>query len=463
MARAAVRLTVAKAKALVAAGQGGRHADGGGLYLHVTGPGRGQWAFRFMRQGVHDVSVVVPIFHRARLVGFGAITSHMPDIGGRLRSSGVREIYEEGLQIPMLKLVSAGETDQAVVAFIRTNVRVPEATMGDIWGEVAACHKVAERLGELLDETGMDIDAASAEIRARSEAAMRAAIRAMPDGAYRYTLLHDGFEERITIASNVHVEGDAIRIDYTGTSAQLPRAVNVVPIYTFAYTAYGVKAVLCPEVPNNEGSFLPVTTSAPEGSILNPRYPAGGARGMIGHLLPVAFMGAMGEVLADKVWAPGSGNSPMAISGEHAGRRYGGVFFFNAGQGASSRRDGLHALSFPSNLSNAPIEVMEDSTPMRVLQPPAPRQRRGGAGLRKGGEGLEFAFEFVGDTPAIYSFIVTHRRVAPPGLAGGKAGLPGRLSMNETEVDPAEHIVLKPGDRVTLETAGGGGWWGAPA
>jgi N-methylhydantoinase B len=411
---------------------------------------------------VHDVSVVVPIFHRARLVGFGAITSHMPDIGGRLRSSGVREIYEEGLQIPMLKLVSAGETDQAVVAFIRTNVRVPEATMGDIWGEVASCHKVAERLGELLDETGMDIDAASAEIRARSEAAMRAAIRAVPDGTYRYTLLHDGFEERITIASNVHVEGAAIRIDYTGTSAQLPRAVNVVPIYTFAYTAYGVKAVLCPEVPNNEGSFLPVTTSAPEGSILNPRYPAaGGARGMIGHLLPVAFMGAMGEVLADKVWAPGSGNSSMAISGEHAGRRYGGVFFFNAGQGASSRRDGLHALSFPSNLSNAPIEVMEDSTPMRVLHRRL-RRGSGGAGLRKGGEGLEFAFEFVGDTPAICSFIVTRRRVAPPGLADGKAGLPGRLLINETEVDPAEHIVLKPGDRVTLETAGGGGW-GAPA
>lgn len=411
---------------------------------------------------VHDVSIAMPLFHQGKLTGFAAITSHMPDIGGRLRSSGVREIYEEGLQIPMLKLVAAGVPDEAVVAFIRTNVRVPEATMGDIWGEVAACHKVAERLGELLQETGMDFDAASAEIRARSESAMRAAIRAVPDGTYRYTLLHDGFEERITIASNVHVEGDSIRIDYTGTSSQLPRAVNVVPIYTFAYTAYGVKAVLCPDVPNNEGSFLPITTSAPEGTILNPRYPAaGGARGMIGHLLPVAFMAAMGDVLAEKVWAPGSGNSSLAISGEHGGRRYGEVFFFNAGQGASSRRDGLDALSFPSNLSNAPIEMIEDSVPLRILHRKL-RRGSGGTGLRKGGEGLEVAFEFVGDTPAICSFIVTRRIVAPPGLAGGKAGLPGRLMINGTEVDPAEHIVLRTGDRILLETAGGGGW-GPPA
>jgi N-methylhydantoinase B len=165
----------------------------------------------------------------------------------------------------------------------------------------------------------------------------------------------------------------------------------------------------------------------------------------------------MGDALPEKVWAPGSGNSSMAISGEHEGRRYGGVFFFNAGQGASSRRGGLDALSFPSNLSNAPIEVIEDSVPMRVLHRRL-RRGSGGAGLKPGGEGLEFAFEFVGDTPAICSFIVTRRIVAPPGLAGGRAGLAGKLSINDVEVDPAEHIVLKRGDLVRLETSGGGGW-----
>src|SRR5690348_3043810 len=297
---------------------------------------------------IHDVTLATPIFRNGELIAFAGITSHMPDIGGRLRSTGIRELYEEGLQIPMLKLMEGGVTNEAIVAFIRQNVRVPDATMGDIWGQVAACHKCAARLNDLLDESDVDLKSVADEIISRSDAAMREAIRAVPDGKYRYTIVHDGFEERIVIDSNVTVSGDRIHIDYTGTSPQLPRAVNVVPIYTFAYTAYGVKALLCPDVPNNEGSFQPVTTSAPEGTILNPRFPAAsGARGMIGHLLPVALMGALSDVLPDRVWAPGSANSGMTISGEHAGRRYAGIYFINAGQGGSSRRDGLSALSFP--------------------------------------------------------------------------------------------------------------------
>jgi len=291
---------------------------------------------------------------------------------------------------------------------------------------------------------------------------MRAAIRALPDGEYRYTILHDGFEERITIASTVRVAGDRIAIDYTGSSPQLPRAVNVVPIYTFAYTAYGVKALLCPEIPNNEGSFLPISTSAPEGSLLNPRYPAAsGARGMIGHLLPVALMGALADVLPDRIWAPGSANSGMTIAGEHKGRRYAAVYFFNAGQGASRARDGYSALSFPSNLSNTPIEVIEGEAPLRVQ---ARRLRRGsgGAGGRRGGDGIEFTFDFVGETPAVCSFIMTRLKVPPPGVQGGASGAPGQILINDRAIDPTEHLLLKAGDRVTVRTAGGGGF-GPPA
>ncbi|MBJ3775647.1 hydantoinase B/oxoprolinase family protein [Acuticoccus mangrovi] len=407
---------------------------------------------------IHDITVVMPIFRDGSIHGYAAVTSHMPDIGGRLRSSGTREIFEEGLQIPMLKLVRAGVVDDTVVAFISQNVRVPEQTMGDVWGEVAACRMLEGRLNELLDDSGLDLDRLSGEIRGRSEAAMRAAVAALPDGDYRYRLEHDGFEERIVIQNRVEIRGDRVHIDYTGTSEQLPRSVNTVPIYTFAYTAFGVKALLSPDIPNNEGSFLPISTSAPEGTILNPRYPAAsGARGMIGHLLPVAFMAALADVLPDRVMAPGSANSSFTMAGEDEGRRYATANFLNAGQGAFADRDGLSVVSFPSNLGNTPIEVIEAGAPVRVLHR-AVRPGSGGGGAHRGGDGLDFAFEFVGDTPAVCSFLMTRLKAAPPGLAGGDPGVVGRLTLNGTDIDPADHWILKKGDRVVMQTAGGGGY-----
>lgn len=407
---------------------------------------------------INDVTLAMPIFRDGRPVAFAGITSHMPDIGGRLRNSGIREIYEEGLQIPIVKLAEGGVTNEAVVALIRQNVRVPDATMGDIWGQVAACHKCAERLNEILDDTGIALDLFADEIVSRSEMAMRTAIRGLPDGDYHYTIVHDGFEERITIETRVMVKGDEIAIDYTGSSPQLPRAVNVVPVYTFAYTAYGVKALLCPDVPNNEGSFLPVATSAPEGTVLNPRYPAAcGARALVGHLLPVALMGALAEVLPERVWAPGSANCGINIAGEHRGRRYAAVYFLNAGQGASYKRDGISALSFPSNLSNTPIEVIEGEAPMRVLHRRL-RSGSGGTGTHRGGEGIDFSFEFVGDTPAVCSFMMTRIRVPPPGLNGGESGAVAHLLVNGRPINPAEHVLLAPGDVITMQTAGGGGF-----
>lgn len=411
---------------------------------------------------VHDITIAAPIFWRGELVAFAGITSHMPDIGGRLRSSGIREIYEEGLQIPMLKLVEAGRTNPVIVDFIRTNVRVPDATMGDVWGEVAACHKVAERLHDLIAETNVDIETLGAEIRTRTEAAMRAAIGKLPVGDYRYDIEHDGFEDRIVIRCRISVQPDALKIDFTGTSPQLPRAVNVVPNYTSAYTIYGVKALLSPDIPNNEGSSAPIDIFAPEGCILNPRYPApGGARGMIGHLLPVAVMGALAEAIPDRVWAPGSGNSALTIAGHHNGQPYASVFFWNAGQGASAKRDGLSTISFPSNLSNSPIELMEAAVPIQVRHRRI-RRGSGGAGANRGGDGLDLAFRYIGDSPATASFIMTRLRIPPPGLLGGSPGKPGRVTVDGKVCDLTEHLVLPPGAEVVIETAGGGGY-GPPA
>ena len=405
---------------------------------------------------IHDVNVAMPIFNKGKIVAFAAVVSHMPDIGGRIRNAGIRDIFEEGLQIPRLKLIEAGKPNQSLLDMIGQNVRVPEQTLGDIWAQVAACKMLEERLKPLLKD--IDLKSLGAEIRKRSEAAMRRAIRAVPDGVYHAQTQHDGFENPILINCTVTVKGDRLSIDYTGSSPQVPRAVNVVPIYTFAYSAYAVKALLCPDVPNNEGSFLPITTSAPLGSIFNPTYPAAsGGRGMIGHMMVPAIMIALSEVLPDRAVAEGSSNSSMTVTGEHRGRNYAAVNFMNAGQGATKYRDGFTMISFPSNLSNTPIEIFEQMAPVRVIER-AIRRGSGGAGKNRGGDGLRFEVEVVADTPMMASMIMTRWRTAPQGISGGNSGKVGGLELNGKPIDPAEHWVLKKGDRVVMETAGGGGY-----
>ena len=410
---------------------------------------------------VHDVNLVVPIFWDGTLIAFAGIASHLPDIGGRIRSTGVREIFEEGLQIPPLKLFEAGVPNETLMAMINRNVRVPDHSMGDILGAVAGCQSLGVKLQDLLTTEQIDLSALAEILQSRSESVMRRAIGDVPDGDYHHVVRHDGFEDRIVIDCTITVAGDEMKIDYTGSTEQLPRAVNVVPAYTFAYTAYGVKVLLAPNVPNNEGSFRPITTSAPSGSILNPVYPAAsGGRGIIGHMLPAAVMGALAPVLGNRFGAEGSANSSFTMTGQHNGRRYAVINFLNAGLGATAEREGQSVLSFPSNLGNTPVEVMESLAPIRILHR-ARRRGSGGDGRHRGGDGLDLSFEFLGDEPAVCSFISTRRIVPPSGASGGQDGATGSIKINGELIDPAEHQVLRNGDRIDFLTAGGGGFGSA--
>lgn len=407
---------------------------------------------------IHDITIVRPIFHNEALAGFAGIASHLPDIGGRIRSAGIREIFEEGLQIPIVKLVEKGVRNTSLVDMIRRNVRVPDHTMGDIFGAISGCDALARRLASILESEKLNLSELGRELQDRSEQAMRAAISKVPDGEYHNVVQHDGFEERVVIDCTVRVKGDEIEVDYTGTSPQIPRAVNVVPSYRYAYTVYGLKCALAPNIPNNDGALRPMKTSAPEGCILNPRYPAAsGARNMIGHMLPVAVMGALAPVLGDRAQAEGAANSSFTMSGEHKGRPYAVVNFLNGGQGGTAKRHGHDVLSFPSNLGNTPIEVMEQLAPIRILKR-CLRKGSGGDGQFCGGEGLDITFEFLGDTPAVCSFIVTRRIAAPRGLEGGIDGKPASVKINGAVIDPAEHQLLNKGDIVEYHTAGGGGY-----
>ena len=248
-------------------------------------------------------------------------------------------------------------------------------------------------------------------------------------------------------------------IDYAGSTRQVDCAINTVLSYTYAYSAYAVKTIIAPDIPNNEGCFRPLSVTAPEGTVVNPRYPAPcGARSMIGHLTPPAILGALAPVLPDKVLAPpGSPTNTLQFAGMGQGQRYAVTSFLSAGLGASASRSGDDAMHFPSNLSNTPIEMLEGQAPIRVIRRSI-RKGSGGAGARKGGNGISFEFEVVGDEPIAASILLNRVRVPAAGLMGGEAGAPARFLVNGVTADPSVQTILNQGDVVLIESAGGGGF-----
>jgi N-methylhydantoinase B len=413
-----------------------------------------------------DVSVLKPIFHGERLVAFSATTSHMPDIGGRIRAIEAREIFEEGLHIPLTRLSRAGRVDDTLVALIRANVRTPDQTMGDIWAQVSANELMERRVAALMDDYGLDTLAELGdELFARSEHAMRAAIRGVPDGTYRYALRTDGTGAPFDFKVAVTVAGDEILADFTGTSPQQPRAINCVLAYTYAMTAYAIRCALLPALPNNEGMYRPITVRAPEGSLLNPTFPAAVvSRATTGHYVPALVLGALHRVIPERVMA--SAGSPLwAVSQSGTrddGTPYTTVLFFNGGMGATPVKDGEHVLSWPSNISSTPVEVAERNSPL-FFHYKRMRPGSGGAGRFRGGLGQDILIESRSPRPIVVSFMAERTTFPAPGLAGGGAGERGDVRINGRRVDNRKQHVLERGDRMLIATPGGGGYGAARA
>jgi N-methylhydantoinase B len=410
-----------------------------------------------------DITVAKPIFRHGRLVGFAGSAAHAPDIGGRIRTAESREVFEEGLQIPPLKVMRAGTLDDAFARILRKNTRVPDQVMGDLFAQFTALDLMERRLLALMDEHGLEsIEDLADEIQGRSERAMRAAIAALPDGRWEAEVLTDGLAEPLRLKLALTKQGDDITADYTGTDAQVPRGINVCFSYTFAYTAFALKAALCPEVPNNEGAFRPITVEAPVGCILNSTPPAAGAnRALTGHFLPPLILSALSQAIPERVIA-GVGSPLWSLN--YSGTRDDGStvadhFFMNGGYGASAERDGPNVLSWPSNVSAAPVEMIEQNHGFRVHHRRL-RQGTGGAGLHRGGTGEEWAFENRSARPVAITFMAerTKPNAAAAGLAGGAAGAPGAVLIDGEAVDPKRQHILAPGSVVELRTPGGGGY-----
>jgi N-methylhydantoinase B len=400
----------------------------------------------------HDLTVVTPVFHRGRAVGLFANTCHVMDIGGRLFGADATSVYEEGLAIPIMKLVDRGRVNEDLIKIIRANVRVPQIVLGDIYAMIAGNEVGGKKLVEMMEDYELfDLNGLSAAIIERSERSMREAIRAIPDGTYRQQIDVDGFDEPIVVKLAITVRGDRMIADYTGTSPQSDRGINVV-----------YSCSVSPEVPNNEGSFRPITVIAPEGCILNCQRPAPvGARHILGHFLSAAVFGALSHVVPDRVIAEGSqGLWNTQFDGiDERGEHFCYVFFSAGGTGARPNKDGLSATAFPSGIHGVPVELVENVSPI-FIECRELIQDSGGPGKFRGGLGQRMILTVRGGHLAQHSPMYDRIRFPAKGFAGGLNGTKGRIYLDDGTVPHAKtKYMLKPGQKVTLELPGGGGFY----
>ena len=319
-----------------------------------------------------DMNMVMPIFYDHVLVAFAACTAHSPDVGGKTFGADAREIFEEGVRIPITRFLGGGKPNTALISFLEANVRVPDQTVGDLFAQVAALEVCARRLQEFLHEQGFEnLDALAGAIQTRAEEAMREAIREVPDGEYLATVEGDPIDGTpIAIHARMTIRGDDLTMDYEGTSAQVLRGVNTVMNYTYAHTCYPIKCALDPYTRKNEGSYRPLKVKAPLGSILNPRYPAPvSARHLVGHFLSSAVFNCLAQAVPERVIADSSGPPMITFwSGTRPdGRPFAQGIWTYGGMGARPDRDGLNCTPFPGNFRCAPVEVLERLTPLIVL------------------------------------------------------------------------------------------------
>ncbi|MGZ8454810.1 MAG: hydantoinase B/oxoprolinase family protein, partial [Candidatus Binatia bacterium] len=382
---------------------------------------------------INDITITTPIFKNGKLVALFANTCHSADIGGRILSAEAREVFEEGLRIPIMKLFERGEPNKILMQIVRTNVRQPDEVIGDFYAQTSCNETGGRALREMMDEFDLDsIDEVSEEIIRRSEAAVRAEIAKLPAGEWSSETWSDGFEEPILIRCTVRVAGEEIFIDFTGSSPQSSRGINVVLNYTHAYASFAIKAAICPDVPHNEGSFRPVHVSAPEGSILNALDPAPVAsRQVIGHFIPSAIFAAMSGALPGRLMAPGA--DPIWLSvwrGQNPSFTL--TVFQVGGTGARPSKDGLNAVGFPSGVAGVPAEVIESLSPV-VLKRRELRADSGGPGTWRGGLGQLTEFARRGDGKWSVSSIADRTQYPALGLLGGQAGAPGEVTTGDGE------------------------------
>jgi N-methylhydantoinase B len=408
-----------------------------------------------------DFSLVAPVFHHGRLVAFAGSVAHAVDVGGINWGSHAREVFEEGIRIPVSKLFEAGRPNRQLLRILEANVRVPEQVIGDLFAQVAAVEVCQERVREFMTDAGLDdLEALAEAIQQHAEQSMRAAIRAVPDGVYEHALEIDGFDQTLAVRCRVTVREDTLEVDYAGSSPQVPHGINSPMSYTYAYTQYPLKCALDPLTPKNEGSYRPLGVRAPAGSILNCTFPAPvSARHLTGMYCAAAVFGALARAIPDRVMADSSGPParPVFAGVDQAGHPFSLIIFPWGGMGGRPGADGLACTAYPGNDACASVEVMESLAPVRFDEKQLIRDS-GGVGKFQGGAGQRLTLEFVADRPGTLSMMAARFRSPARGLLGGGPGSLTGVRLNGRPVAANGRHVVAPGDVVTIDYPGGGGY-----
>lgn len=424
-----------------------------------------------------DICMISPVFVEDRCMGLLANLAHHVDIGG-ITPGGMptisREIFQEGIRIPPVRLRRGGEVDEDLMHLITNNVRTHYESVGDFQAQFAANNVGERRLKEIIGKYGPDeVFFYMRELINYSERRMMASIGDLPEGRFEFEdcLEGDGISQRrMTIRVMVHMKADGITVDFTGTDPQAEGSINSTRAVTLACVYFALKSVIDPELPSSAGTFRPVRVITPLGTLVNPRFPAPVSNANINTAQRIAdvIFGALAQGMPERVPAASTGSmSIFTIGGAdpHTGRYYSYVETYGGGQGAGSLADGMDGVhTNMTNTRNTPAEVIEIAYPLRVnrygLVPDSD-----GAGQFRGGLGLTREITIL-DRTATVSISTERREIRPWGLSGGGPG-GGSRTWVETPEGETRHLPSKvttslpPNTRIVLETAGGGGY-GSP-
>ncbi len=419
---------------------------------------------------LHDFTVVTPAFLDGQAVALLASTVHVVDIGGIGFSPDGGQVFEEGLNIPIMPLMKRGQMNVALLEIVKANVREPIQVEGDLYSLVSSNEVGGRRLLDMMREFELaGLEHIAGHIIDNSHQAMLKEIQALPFGSYENAMRVDGYDKPIDLVASLTIGEDGIDVDFAGTSPISPFGINVPITYTQAYASFGIRCVVGSNVPNNAGSLAPVRVTAPEGCILNaPRPCAVSTRHVIGQMLPDVVLGCLYRAMADQVPAEGSSSlwNPMLMGGhglvgddDYGGARPFAVNLFHAGgTGARPMKDGLSATAFPSGVRNTPVEINEAVAPLIVWRKEY-RIDSGGPGRFRGGTGQVLEISHAEGAP--FSILALFDRIEHParGRSGGGQGAPGRLSLGSgKKLRGMGKQTVPAGDTVVMEMPGGGGF-----
>ncbi|RWN49011.1 MAG: hydantoinase B/oxoprolinase family protein [Mesorhizobium sp.] len=413
---------------------------------------------------LHDITMVSPSFLNGELVAFFACTAHVVDVGGRGFGADGKSVYEEGIQIPIMKFAEKGKVNLDLVRILRANVREPNQVVGDFYS-LAACNEVGHRrLVDMMKEIGLaSLDGLGEFIFSRTRDAMVERIKAMPKGSWSNALVTDGYDEPVKLAATVTVRDAGVEVDFTGTDPMSRWGINCPIIYSKAYACYALKCVVAPDIPNNAASLAFFTVSSPV-NILNAVRPAPVAlRHIFGHMVPDLVLGAIAKAMPGKILAEGAGAlwnihiSVRPVSGG-SGRRAEVLMFNSGGMGARPGFDGLSATAFPSGVHTMPIEATEHTGPIVIWRKEL-RPDSGGDGEFRGGLGQVIEIEAIEGHE--FDFSAMFDRVNHPahGRNGGGPGVAGVVRLDDgTQMRPKGWQHVPTGRRLILQLPGGGGY-----